>query len=52
MLGSIFIFLFSQSKTILFLHRQIETEAGSAGEQPVRDIFDQSMETSKRRIVN
>jgi hypothetical protein len=24
----------------LFLHSQIETDTGSAGEQPVRDIFD------------
>jgi hypothetical protein len=25
---------------VIFLHRQIETDTGSAGEQPVRDIFD------------
>jgi len=27
-------------KTSIILHRQIKTEAGSAGEQPVRDKFD------------
>jgi len=30
----------SKEKYYLLLHRQIETETGSSGEQPTRDKFD------------
>jgi len=36
---------------VLTLHCQTETETGSAGEQPVRDKFDQLTKKSKRRIA-
>ena len=35
----------------LTLHSQIETETGTAGEQPVRDIFDQLTKSQKKRVV-
>ena len=38
---AVFSFSFSsKEKYYLLLHRQIETEIGSAGEQPTRDKFD------------
>jgi len=36
-------------KYFIILHCQIETETGSAGEQPVRDKFDRPTEKSKEK---
>jgi hypothetical protein len=37
-------FFYPSSKKYYFCRRQIETETGSAGEQPVRDKFDRLTE--------